>query len=162
MTGSAATVPRHPGTAPAAPAEPSLLLRLSALDLRPLDTAVPSARLHTRAVLHAWGLRAAADAEVIVSELVTNAVRFAARAAAGAEPLPVRLRLSAHAQGPHLTGTVQVEVWDACDQMPAPRRGQPADEPGGRGLILVEALSARWGAYRTEGGGKCVWAVIGA
>jgi hypothetical protein len=34
--------------------------------------------------------------------------------------------------------------------------------PGGRGLVLVAGLASQWGAYRTEGGGKTVFAVIGA
>ncbi len=36
------------------------------------------------------------------------------------------------------------------------------EDPGGRGLVLVAALSSRWGAYRTRGGGKVVFAVSGS
>jgi hypothetical protein len=39
-------------------------------------------------------------------------------------------------------------------------RGAPLDEPGGWGLVLVEALSARWGCYPAREGGKVVFAVI--
>jgi len=138
----------------------AVLLRLSALDLRPLDTAVPSARLHARAVLLAWGLRRMApDAELITSELVTNAVRFAIEAAAGAEPLPVRFRLSARMNGHAITGAV-IEVWDAHPALPERASGDPAEATGGRGLVLVEAYSARWGSYPTKGGGKVVWSVL--
>ncbi len=46
--------------------------------------------------------------------------------------------------------------------MPQIRPDPLSDEPGGRGLVLVAALSSRWGAYRTRGGGKVVFAVTGA
>jgi anti-sigma regulatory factor (Ser/Thr protein kinase) len=132
-----------------------VLLRLSALDLRPLPGAVPSARLHARAVLREWGMAAVArDAELVVAELLSNAIRAAVGAAGrGGEPQPVRLRLTGRADG------VQVEVWDASDAMPYRRRAM-AEEPGGRGLLLVEAYSSRWGTYRTRGGGKVVWATL--
>lgn len=132
------------------------LQRLSALDLRPLPGAVPSARLHARLVTCEWGFPAiAADCELIVAELVTNAIRHGASTATAAD-LPVRLRLTGRTRG------VRIEVWDACDEMPQLRPDPPSEEPGGRGLILVAALASRWGAYRTEGGGKCVWAACGA
>jgi anti-sigma regulatory factor (Ser/Thr protein kinase) len=87
---------------------------------------------------------------------VTNAVTHGARTVAAADLPPVRLRLTGRVRG------VQIEVWDASDEMPQMRPDPPGtDEPGGRGLILVAALSSGWGAYRTEGGGKCVFAVCG-
>jgi len=134
-----------PGAGPA--------LRLSALDLAPLPTAVSSARLHARYVVTEWGFRAIArDCELIVSELVTNGVRHAAQVPG--RP-PVRVRLSGRGRG------VQIEVWDASNDLPERGRDAPPDEPGGLGLVLVDALADRWGAYRTEGGGKVVFAVIG-
>lgn len=132
-----------------------MLLRVSALDLRPLPGAVPSARLHARHVMCEWGLPAiVADCELLVAELVTNAVTHGARVVAAADLPPVRLRLSGRTRG------VQIRVWDSSDEMPRPR-SDPLEE-GGRGLVLVAAIATRWGAYRTRGGGKCVWAVIGA
>jgi anti-sigma regulatory factor (Ser/Thr protein kinase) len=130
------------------------LLRLSALDLRPLPGAVPLARLHARTVLLEWGMAdVARDVELVVAELLSNAIRAAVGAAAGGEAQPVRLRLTGRARG------VQVEVWDASGAMPK-RRQAVAEEPGGRGLLLVEAFSSRWGAYRVPGGGKVVWATL--
>jgi hypothetical protein len=82
----------------------AVVLRLSALDLRPIDSAVPSARLR----------------------------RHAVEAAAGAEPFPVRLRLSAWADGQAAIRGVQVEVWDASGRMPERRAGQQPDDTGGR------------------------------
>jgi serine/threonine-protein kinase RsbW len=129
------------------------VLRMSALDLAPLPSAVSSARLHARYVVAEWGFAAIArDCELIVSELVTNSVRHAAEVPG--RP-PVRLRLSGRARG------LQIEVWDASDDLPGRGRDAPPDEPGGWGLVLVDALADRWGAYRTEGGGKVVFAVIG-
>ena len=148
--------------APAPAASPvRLVLRLSALDLRPLPEAVPSARLHAKAVLMAWGLRGqAADAELVTSELVTNGVRYAIEDAAGGEPFPVRLRLSAQTDGGTIHGVV-IEVWDSHPALPECASGQPSEATGGRGLLLVEALSSKWGASPTRGGGKVVFAVIG-
>lgn len=142
--------------ATAVPAGSAYVLRHAALDLAPLPGAVPCARLHVRHVLREWGLGALADdAEIVVSELVTNAVRHAGQVAGPDGGIrPVRLRLTGRPPG------VQVEVWDASDAMPRPRPGDPHDERGGRGLVLVAALAARHGAYRTEGGGKCVYALI--
>jgi anti-sigma regulatory factor (Ser/Thr protein kinase) len=137
-----------------------IVLRLSALDQRPLPSAVPSFRLHTKAVLMAWEVGdVAGDAEIIVSELTTNAIRAATEAAAGGEPRPVMLRLSAETNGFRL-GAIRVEVWDASDELPERQEGEHPDEIGGRGLVLVETLSTRWGSYRTKGGGKVTWAVL--
>jgi anti-sigma regulatory factor (Ser/Thr protein kinase) len=136
---------------------PFVLLRVSALDLRPLPGAVPSARLHARFVVCEWGFPAlAADCELVVSELVTNAVRHGGGTVTAAGLPPVRLRLTGRAR------EVVVEVWDAGEEMPRLCCDPVSEEPGGRGLVLVAAVASRWGAYRTEGGGKCVWAACGA
>src|SRR5208282_6845994 len=63
----------------------------SFLELGALAGAVPCARLHARHVLWEWGLNGLApDSELLVSELVTNAVK----ATAGHDEAAVRLRLS--------------------------------------------------------------------
>lgn len=156
VPGSTAMASAQDGTDGAA----GLLLRLSALDLGALPGAVPSARLHTRAVLISWGLAGVAEsAELVVSELVTNAVAATAAAEAGGVPQPVRLRLSARMDGQRVDA-VQVEVWDAVSSLPRPGRDAPPEEPGGWGLVLVEAVSARWGSYPADGGGKVVWALL--
>ena len=51
-----------------------------------------------------------------------------------------------------------VAVSDSCSQVPV-RRDEPAGGEQGRGLQIVEALSAHWG-WRREGGGKVVFAVL--
>jgi anti-sigma regulatory factor (Ser/Thr protein kinase) len=118
------------------------------LELGALAGAVPSARLHARLVLLEWGLAALSDdIEVMVSELVTNGVR-ASRAMAQAA---VRIWLVSDLR------QVVVFVWDASPLSPA-RADPGADAESGRGLLLVEALSDRWGYFGYDGDGKVVWA----
>src|SRR5260370_13289027 len=156
----AATGPEpSPGVGPAFHLdEPEPALR-SYLALGALPTAVPCARLHARHVLWEWGLNVlAADSELLVSELVTNAVK----ATAGRDEAAVRLRLSGD------SARVLIEVWDADPRAPAPKdlgeHGTPdPQEEGGRGVFLVAALSARWDWYPTqEPAGKVVWCEIEA
>jgi anti-sigma regulatory factor (Ser/Thr protein kinase) len=157
MTGAGAPyiAASRPRPLAATGAGPSFLpvLRLSALDLAPLPSAVTSARLHARHVVGGWFPAVAGDAELIVAELVGNAVMHGSVPAGAA--VPVGLRLSGRGRG------VLIEVRDASDAMPVPVPGLDPGADGGRGLVLVAALSDRWGAYRTRGGGKCVYAVIG-
>src|SRR5450759_5452176 len=104
----------------------------SFLELGALPGAVPCARLHTRHVLWEWGLTALRDdTELLVSELVTNAVH----ASQSMEwTFPVRMRLlSDRAQ-------VAIVVWDANPQPPV-RTEAGEDDETGRGLILVDAIS---------------------
>lgn len=54
---------------------------------------------------------------------------------------------------------VVVFVWDASPQPPS--RADPGEgDENGRGLLLVEAVSERWGHFGYDGGGKVVWAVM--
>jgi anti-sigma regulatory factor (Ser/Thr protein kinase) len=155
VTGPAGIVQDHPAAHAAAPAFRPVL-RMSALDLRPLPGAVPSARLHTRHVITEWGYPAiASDCETIVSELVTNASRHARAVITPAGPPPVRLRLTGSPRG------IRIEVRDASSDLPQLPAATAPDALSGRGLLIVAALATRWGAYRTAAGGKCVWAVIG-
>jgi anti-sigma regulatory factor (Ser/Thr protein kinase) len=109
-------------------------------------------------VLAEWGLKPLAEtAELIVSELVTNAVRASTGLPERRPGLPtVRLWLSADHE------CVLIEVWDADERMPVCEQPDP-DAEHGRGLFLVEALSEDWGTYRPAGyPGKIVWARCGA
>jgi anti-sigma regulatory factor (Ser/Thr protein kinase) len=126
------------------------------LVLGAFPSAVPCARKHTRQVLWEWGKESLADAaELVVSELITNAV-LASEALRDSRPDPpvVQMWLSAK------DGRVLIQVWDASEQMP--RRGkQDPQADGGRGLSIVEAFSKSCGAYELEGGaGKIVWAIV--
>lgn len=102
---------------------------------------VGRAREYTCAQLRAWDLEPLVDtAELLVSELVTNALRYGEG--------EIRLRLL-------LDRTLVCEVWDAGLVQPRRRRARDTDE-GGRGLQLVGLLSAAWGSRRTPHG-KTVW-----
>jgi anti-sigma regulatory factor (Ser/Thr protein kinase) len=111
-----------------------------------LPNAVPCARLHASLVLAEWGLKAlAGTAELIVSELVTNAVRASAALPERQHSLPtVRLWLSAD------QNRVLIQVKDADEWTPVCQQPDP-DAEHGRGLFLVEALSEDWGTYRPAG-----------
>ncbi|MFB8244862.1 SpoIIE family protein phosphatase [Streptomyces sp. NPDC055952] len=105
-------------------------------------SAVAQARKDVVAQLERWGLSDAAFVtELVVSELVTNAIRHA-------EP-PVRLRLI------HDTSLI-CEVSDGGSTAPHLRRARSLDE-GGRGLLLVAQLTERWGTRQTATG-KTIWA----
>ena len=124
--------------------------RSDSLELGALAGAVPSARLHTRHVLREWGLSALAQsAELVVSELVTNAVLATRGAGAGD---PVCLSLLADDR------SVLVVVSDAIPEPPRPRRAGPDDEDG-RGLKIVEILSDWWD-WKPARRGKLVRALV--
>jgi len=109
--------------------------------LRPDLRTAGRARWLTRATLAGWAEEGFIDtAELLVSELVTNAVRYASR--------PIELRLMR-------TGSLLCEVTDDDLHLPVPRDPEDDDE-GGRGLYLVNRLAHRWGASRTTTG-KAVW-----
>jgi serine phosphatase RsbU (regulator of sigma subunit) len=127
-----------------------LLARTHALPARqiaswelPSDPSVVSeARSLTVCQLARWGLgRLAPTAELIVSELVTNAIVY------GADP--IRLRLIRHT-------SLVCEVSDASSGAPRLHRARLDDESG-RGIFLVSELSHRWGT-RFSPAGKIAWA----
>ncbi|MFF5142971.1 SpoIIE family protein phosphatase [Streptomyces sp. NPDC013157] len=130
-----------------------LLARTRALDADqvaawdvPADPArVADARARVLAQLEAWHLPDVAfTTELVVSELVTNAIRYG-------QP-PVQLRL--------IRGAALIcEVADGSGTAPHLRRARTYDE-GGRGLLLVAQLAQRWGT-RHQTGGKTIWAEIG-
>ena len=126
----------------------------SFLELGALPGAVPCARLHARNVMCEWGLTGLGDdVEILVSELVTNAVAAARSLARG---LPVRLWLLCD------KARVLIVVWDGCPRAPV-RIDVSGDEESGRGLLLVETISDQWGSYPTPAtGGKAAWAVTAA
>jgi anti-sigma regulatory factor (Ser/Thr protein kinase) len=105
--------------------------------------AVPHARAVVGERVAGFPDRLIADAELLTSEVVSNAVMH------GAPPL--RLGVTTHADG------VRVEVLDGSDVLPRlPTGDVHPDSPGGRGLRIVDALASAWGV---EAGtdGKTVW-----
>ncbi|MCQ4042191.1 SpoIIE family protein phosphatase [Streptantibioticus rubrisoli] len=111
------------------------------LRLRLDHSQVRTARAFTRKQLADWGIGQLGDlAELLVSELVTNALRVASH--------EVQLRLMR-------VGKLLVEVSDDDHNLPQLRRADEDDEDG-RGLALVSNLSHRWGTSR-KAVGKVVW-----
>lgn len=113
------------------------------LALEPVEAAVRAARDTVRAVLEGWDRQDVhGDLELITSELVSNAIRHA-------NTVTLVLYLPDDK-------TAMVEVWDDNPQGPA----VPAPDlhaEGGRGLMLVGALSRAWG-WRSTAEGKVTWA----
>ncbi|WP_189216144.1 MULTISPECIES: SpoIIE family protein phosphatase [Streptomyces] len=127
-----------------------LIARTEALDAdrvavwdMPADPAmVATARQHTVEQLARWGLEEVAFVtELVVSELVTNAIRY------GGAPIQLRLIRD---------NSLICEVSDASSTSPHLRRARTYDE-GGRGLLLVAQLTDRWGT-RPNRNGKTIWA----
>ncbi|MEU6474088.1 SpoIIE family protein phosphatase [Streptomyces massasporeus] len=104
------------------------------------------AREHVAALLERWGTRDVTrdNTLLLVSELVTNAVRFAEG------PVTVRLIRAGHG--------LLCEVGDSGNGRPRLRRGDLLDN-GGRGLSIVHRLTTRWGVRWTDTG-KVVWAEV--
>jgi hypothetical protein len=127
-----------------------LLARLNGIEpddvavwrLAPDPVEVGRVRAAVREQLHAWQLAKLADtAELLVGELVTNAVRHS-------HGRPVEVRL---VRGDNLL----CEVDDDDHALPSLLGAGPTDEAG-RGLRVVSTLAREWGATRT-GAGKTVW-----
>ncbi|MEV0977333.1 SpoIIE family protein phosphatase [Streptomyces sp. NPDC049915] len=115
---------------------------VTTLDLPSDPAAVAGARGHTSQTLTAWGLEELSFAtELIVSELVTNAIRY------GKGPIQLRLILQS---------TLTCEVFDTNSTSPHLRHARTSDE-GGRGLLLVAQLAERWGTRHSREG-KVIWA----
>ncbi len=109
----------------------------------PADPAVVAdARARAARQLAAWGLEEITfTTELLVSELVTNAIRHAHE--------PIQLRII-------LDGMLTCEVSDGSSSAPQLRRADRYDEDG-RGLMLVAQLAERWGTRHTATG-KIIWA----
>jgi anti-sigma regulatory factor (Ser/Thr protein kinase) len=142
---------RLPGSRPGRPWAGNGLPRKTELHVSARSAAPSLARRRTRIVLAAWGLaNLAPTAELVVSELVTNAV---AANSTLSVPASIRLRIEADPAGAAL-----VMVTDASQDQPLLTHPDD-DAPGGRGLQIVSALAAGWGFARHPGG-KTVWAVL--
>ena len=111
-------------------------------DVPPDPAAVAETRTNACRQLAAWGLdEAAYVTELVVSELVTNAIRY------GGAPIQLRLIRDRN---------LICEVSDASSTAPHLRRARSFDE-GGRGLLLVAQLTQGWGTRQTYTG-KTIWA----
>ncbi len=132
------------------------------LALVALPTSPFRARRYTRSFLdacHGISHATAETAELLVSELVTNSVRFSGdpsrrfpysgRADAGLISLSLR----------HFREVLLIEVYDTDNDPPV--RSQAGDyAESGRGLMLVDALSKEWSYFFPPGGGKVVYCFL--
>ncbi|WLQ68326.1 SpoIIE family protein phosphatase [Streptomyces glycanivorans] len=105
-------------------------------------SAVARVRSDVSRTLTEWDLvEEAFTTELILSELVTNSIRYATG--------PIRVRLIRDR-------TLICEVSDRSSTSPHLRQAASMDE-GGRGLFLVAQLAERWGTRYTDDGGKVIW-----
>lgn len=123
--------------------------------LAALPSAAPWARRVVRHMLREWQLEDLSDpTQLLVSELVTNAVQAsAAQADHDQDSVPmIGLTLELTDSG------LMAEVWDPSPALPVLQEADLAGERG-RGLVLVDFLADSWG-HRVVGGGKVVWCTV--
>ncbi|MEU4234722.1 ATP-binding protein [Nonomuraea sp. NPDC026600] len=134
---------------------------VSCIPLPAMASSVATARMHTRLLMSKWHLLPVVDdAELVVSEIVTNAIK-------ATNIIPPQTRYPDLYDRMEvvclcfyqLAGELVVEVWDPKREPPQ-CRDVTLDDEGGRGLVLVEALSKRWGTRWPPTGGKVVWASL--
>ncbi|TPQ21791.1 ATP-binding protein [Streptomyces sporangiiformans] len=135
------------------------MLRRNAFRLPRHPASVAVARRRVRDHLADWGHRrdgtALEDAVLLVSELATNVVRHG-------QPQEREFEVAVTALA---DGSCFIEVSDASSVQPSPRPTEDAGEEGaesGRGLHLVEHLTAAWGVWGRGREGKTVWALVPA
>ncbi|HET6858910.1 MAG TPA: ATP-binding protein [Streptomyces sp.] len=122
--------------------------------------AVRGARQFTKSTLGQWNLgERFDDVALVVSELVTNALRHALPAdtpRASEQDPPVRLHLM------HWTSRLVCAVRDPSQESPVAREADDFSAESGRGLFLVDSFSDSWGWHPLAGTlhGKVVWALF--
>ena len=132
--------------------DPADFVRTAVFRLDPVPESAGRARRAARTMLTDWGLEhLVEDVDLVVSELVTNALLHGGDGPAGAAA-PIRLELDLS------EGRLTCRVVDASPLPPTPEEATETAESG-RGLILVEALAAEWG-WQDLPDGKAVWAVF--
>lgn len=131
--------------------------RQTSLMLGPVKTAPRCARGTLHEALTRWGLGHLSEpGQAITSELVTNAIAASIeKAPEGTEPRPITLWVTAE------NGELSIRVWDPDPEPPPRDQPLPGDlAEHGRGLLIVAALSHRWGSHPAPNGGKYVWASL--
>ncbi|MFC8829034.1 ATP-binding protein [Streptomyces sp. NPDC057137] len=138
----------------------TLLRAWDRLTLAAVPSAASCARAFATHTLRWWdATHVMDDTLLVVSELVTNAVT----ATGPKTTTPTWTDVKAeHILGVQLRVVdmyLYVEVWDRSGEVPGTKH-PTADAEDGRGLLLVEALTKRWGTSRPPAGGKVVWAEL--
>jgi anti-sigma regulatory factor (Ser/Thr protein kinase) len=130
---------------------PEITARAPGADSGPVHVA----REFTVATLHRWGLlRRCDDITIVVSEMLTNALRHAGPGGADAHGRPP-IRMGLYTPGPW----VLCAVADPSEAVPVPRPPTCLAETG-RGLHIIRALSDDWGYTAPDDAGKVVWAMF--
>jgi anti-sigma regulatory factor (Ser/Thr protein kinase) len=148
-TGSGPPIPAAAGPHPAARAH-------ARCALRPQPCAVKAARDFAHATLSQWDVNALFDdAAVVISELVTNAVRYGQRAGQDRSAPDARVELV-------LLNRASCIVCVVTDPNPGPpvRLDPDFAAETGRGLCVVESLSKQWGWTPLAPDRKAVWAAL--
>jgi hypothetical protein len=143
--------PGQPGE-PGWPCYPRIAMRTPGTE----PDAISAARRFTTLIMERWGaVDRGSDVAVVVSELLSNAVRHGLAPADGPPPCGIRLGLL------HSGPSILCAVTDPSDSPPVPREVDWLDE-GGRGLHVIASLSDGWGACLDVPGqsGKVVWAAF--
>lgn len=110
----------------------------------PADPSAPGlARKFLREACRGQEATVVDEAELLVSELVTNAIQH------GAPPIELLIRCAGD-------DALEICVRDSDPAVPVPRGAQD-DAEGGRGLLLVDLVSDRWGTETDPDDGKTVW-----
>jgi anti-sigma regulatory factor (Ser/Thr protein kinase) len=117
---------------------------LSQLRLQIKRTSAASARQFVKVVFDAWSISGTDDAELLISELVTNVVKHV-----GNCPEPMRISIL------RIGDRIRIEVHDPSPEPPKPRLAKELDQSG-YGLFLVQMIAADWGHTQIVNG-KVVW-----
>lgn len=137
---------------------------INSLTLAAVPTAIPLSRALVRFSLNQWGFRGQVeDAELVVSELATNAVQATGEEEPSYWVNGMRPPSLIRVQVMLFESFMIVGVWDRSLRSPKQSSATPLDEDG-RGLVIVEELSTRWGwdSVHPYSGhkGKVVWAEL--
>ncbi|MFE3720748.1 ATP-binding protein [Streptomyces cyaneofuscatus] len=136
------------------------LLYATSLRLAAVPSAVGKSRVFIRQMLQHWRLPDYIDVvDLVVSELVTNAIE--ATGITDTQPTCTAVT-DEHVVGVQLRiigARLYVEVWDGSTDTPV-RKHPDTNAEGGRGLLLIEAMTEQWDVYQPEVGGKVVWAEL--
>ncbi|MGW7412577.1 ATP-binding protein [Streptomyces sp. NPDC054863] len=155
MNGSTMLVPLRQGLPPI---DPSSVSTSASCALPARYEAVGGARKFTRSTLCQWDLESRFDdVALVVSELVTNALRHALPADTPREnDPPVRLHLM------RWSSRLVCAVRDPSHDGPSARESDDFSAESGRGLFLVDSFSDSWGWHPLAGtlDGKVVWALF--
>ncbi len=157
MNGSTMLEPLRQGLPPL---DPAAVSSAASCALPARYEAVREARKFTRRTLDGWELgERFDDVCLVVSELVTNALRHALPAntpRVSEQSPPVRLHLM------RWTGRLVCAVRDPSQESPIARETDDFSAESGRGLFLVDSFSDSWGWHPLAGtlGGKVVWALF--